>query len=178
MTTCVNVSSRLPRRLQSAWDFWLSREVWLPALRDGVQTSQPATWQETPDCSLRVRRPTGLWKWCCLFLHLQSCSDLANNKCVFVYMYSGAAGEQLLQRDEVPPSEHASLSGLRCSCHWREGLLPEGPWIWRSTKKQNGKESDNYIWKIKAVKICTTNLSFCLFRARWRLKTRWRGCST
>lgn len=53
------MSSRLPRRLQSAWDFWLSRKVGLPALWDGLQASQPAARQETPDCSLRVWRPSG-----------------------------------------------------------------------------------------------------------------------
>lgn len=61
MNTRGIVSSRLPGRLQSAWDLWLSREVGLPAIWDGIQASQPAAWQETPNGSVRVWRPTGLW---------------------------------------------------------------------------------------------------------------------
>lgn len=56
------------------------------------------------------------------------------------YVCSGAAGEQLLQRDEVPPSEHTGLSGLRRGRHWWEGLLSTGPRIWRSPEKQNGED--------------------------------------
>lgn len=59
------------------------------------------------------------------------------------FVHSGSTGEQLLQRDEVPSAQHAGLSGICCGCHWWEGIMSEGPWIWICTKKQNGEHSGN-----------------------------------